>query len=729
MRKFILLLILFISLVSKLSAFEDGSPIDLYSLMDPGNDKEVVILCYHYDEEAVCFYKIDLETDKIHENITDMTLKYTNKSSIDGKSGRFAVNYDSLLYIYNYHSGEMLLKTVIDVINDTNCIYSLSYGGESLFVFNRATLKLTVIDTKTGSTSEELFLGEIPSSNPDAFILPEKEQVVIRRADSLEYWSVKDGMQSGSVHLSPKAFYVRFCDGGKHLSYFLKPDTFHLMDAANGDIIYKKKLQKSEIYRYFLSANMRYLLVDNCVYDIREDTFLFKTWPSLKWSSTSLNYVSSDLKIGIGCKSNYYNCFRGTSDPAPEQSYFIYDIADSSKISSIPPGFIEYPEKIVTNSDCSLASVWSRMDRSTLLVNVVDSSFVKYFQIEAFIHSFTPDSKYLTFTKSDTILFVNIETKKTDRELFTDMDTITGIIFDSTRNFMIAYNNDLIEVFNTGDYSLRNKTDLVSKGMNLGKIVISPKGEVNYFTKGKSAFHFDPSTGSSTARPVAGIPQAPDFNDLTNDGRYALFWNNADSVVSVYDIEEQKTIYGVRIDSFKYNFINNSVITGFLGSHKAIWVFYSEYYIDLKGLFGYNLETGMKINIVGQHGYFETPGITMHIDGKHYFSARCPYRYSLEAIPDELITAVPEETKNGSSAFAYPNPAEHIITISNEKLSENASVLLFDNFGRRIDNGKYNFLIDESKISLDVSRLAQGQYIIQILNGTKTIYTRVMVVR
>ncbi len=725
MRKFILLLILFISLVSKLSAFEDGSPIDLYSLMDPGNDKEVVILCYHYDEEAVCFYKIDLETDKIHENITDMTLKYTNKSSIDGKSGRFAVNYDSLLYIYNYHSGEMLLKTVIDVINDTNCIYSLSYGGESLFVFNRATLKLTVIDTKTGSTSEELFLGEIPSSNPDAFILPEKEQVVIRRADSLEYWSVKDGMQSGSIHLTPKALDVRFCDGGKHLTYLLKPDTFNLMDAANGSIIYKKKLQRSEIYRYFLTANMRYLEVDGYVYDIREDTLLFKTWPSLKWSSTSLNYVTSDLKRGIGHKSTYYSCSKYSSDPPPYQTYFIYDIEDSTKIASIPIGYIMYPERIISNSDCSLASVWSWMDGSTALINVVDSSFVKYFQIEAVVHSFTPDSKYLTFTKPDTILFVNIETKKTDRELFTDMDTITGIIFDSTRNFMIAYNNDLIEVYNTGDYSLRNKTDLVSKGMNLGKIVISRNGAMNYFATDKSAFSFDPSSGSSVAKPAAGIPQMPDFYDMTEDGNYALFRNSTDSVISVYGFNEQKIVYSIKIDSFKYS---SSVIIGFLGSHKAIWVFYGDIY-GTRGFFGYNLETGMKMDILGQRGFYFTPWISMHIDGKHYFRVSCPDYYSLEEIPDELITAVPEETTNGSTAFAYPNPAEHIITISNEKLSENASVLLFDNFGRRIDNWKYDFLIDDNKISLDVNRLAQGQYIIQILDGSKTIYTWVMVIR
>ena len=69
--------------------------------------------------------------------------------------------------------------------------------------------------------------------------------------------------------------------------------------------------------------------------------------------------------------------------------------------------------------------------------------------------------------------------------------------------------------------------------------------------------------------------------------------------------------------------------------------------------------------------------------------------------------------------FTYPNPASENVTILFENLETSAEYQLFDLFGRNLMNGK----ITEETTNLNISSLANGIYLLKVMEGNRTVGT------
>ncbi|MBR0077803.1 MAG: M4 family metallopeptidase [Bacteroidales bacterium] len=131
---------------------------------------------------------------------------------------------------------------------------------------------------------------------------------------------------------------------------------------------------------------------------------------------------------------------------------------------------------------------------------------------------------------------------------------------------------------------------------------------------------------------------------------------------------------------------------------------------------------------------FQRRGVNLcdYIGGKHTitFEAKCfagdLFIYTLDHVYLDNITLV-ESTgishylEIAPNIFTYPNPATDNVTIVFENL-ETASApeyQLFDLFGRNLLNGK----IMEESTSLNISSLANGIYLLKVMDGNQTIGT------
>ena len=85
------------------------------------------------------------------------------------------------------------------------------------------------------------------------------------------------------------------------------------------------------------------------------------------------------------------------------------------------------------------------------------------------------------------------------------------------------------------------------------------------------------------------------------------------------------------------------------------------------------------------------------------------------------------EEHDAKALKVYPNPANNFITVeSNLFLGEDSEIKLYDLVGNLVLNHKVdNSDFDPQRI--DVSGLSEGTYIVSVLNGTKSVYTRIVI--
>ena len=129
---------------------------------------------------------------------------------------------------------------------------------------------------------------------------------------------------------------------------------------------------------------------------------------------------------------------------------------------------------------------------------------------------------------------------------------------------------------------------------------------------------------------------------------------------------------------------------------------------------------------------FQRRGVNLcsFIGGKHTitFEAKCfagdLYTFTLDHVYLDNISLV---ENNGISHYSeiapdiavYPNPASDHVTILFENLETAAEYQLFDLFGRNLMNGK----IVEEETSINISSLANGIYLLKVVEGNKTVGT------
>ena len=129
---------------------------------------------------------------------------------------------------------------------------------------------------------------------------------------------------------------------------------------------------------------------------------------------------------------------------------------------------------------------------------------------------------------------------------------------------------------------------------------------------------------------------------------------------------------------------------------------------------------------------FQRRGVNLcnFIGGKHAitFEAKCfagdLFIYTLDHVYLDNIalvesTGISHYTEIAPNIHTFPNPASETVTILFENLETVAEYQLFDLFGRNLMNGK----ITEEETALNISSLANGIYLLKVIEGNKTVGT------
>ena len=74
----------------------------------------------------------------------------------------------------------------------------------------------------------------------------------------------------------------------------------------------------------------------------------------------------------------------------------------------------------------------------------------------------------------------------------------------------------------------------------------------------------------------------------------------------------------------------------------------------------------------------------------------------------------------------YPNPSNGSFTLQTN-LSGKLTIQLFDKLGQPVYKKEFNVSTNNNKIPLNVGRLAAGIYVVQIVNGDKTVSKKIMI--
>ena len=123
-------------------------------------------------------------------------------------------------------------------------------------------------------------------------------------------------------------------------------------------------------------------------------------------------------------------------------------------------------------------------------------------------------------------------------------------------------------------------------------------------------------------------------------------------------------------------------------------------------------------------------GLGNYVGGKHTltFEAKCfagdLFIYTLDHVYLDNISivqsnAIDTYSEIAPNIFTYPNPASENVTILFENLETSAEYQLFDLFGRNLMNGK----ITEETTNLNISSLANGIYLLKVMEGNRTVGT------
>ncbi|MGY8867575.1 MAG: T9SS type A sorting domain-containing protein, partial [Methylophagaceae bacterium] len=191
-------------------------------------------------------------------------------------------------------------------------------------------------------------------------------------------------------------------------------------------------------------------------------------------------------------------------------------------------------------------------------------------------------------------------------------------------------------------------------------------------------------------------------NSETDVSTYSVYVSDANGNGDwyPYTIEQPEVLFEMTLDydqeDSELSFDSNSNTTNFIWSYNGEQIMGAnnpELAVDSNGVYGLDLT--------------DEYGCTLYLE------------YEVKDIGIEEYDA--------KALTVYPNPANDFITVeSNLFLGADSEIKLYDLIGNLVLNHK----VDNSQFEpqrIDVSGLSEGTYIVSVLNGTKSVYTRIVI--
>ena len=101
----------------------------------------------------------------------------------------------------------------------------------------------------------------------------------------------------------------------------------------------------------------------------------------------------------------------------------------------------------------------------------------------------------------------------------------------------------------------------------------------------------------------------------------------------------------------------------------------------------------------------------------------------LEVAMDEVVLDVDDANFNSSDLQAYPIPAIDLVNINFNTESDNAQLVIYNLLGIELLNKEFSVVKGKNNLSLDLSTLPSGSYIINISTGTRIMNKSIQVIR
>ena len=206
------------------------------------------------------------------------------------------------------------------------------------------------------------------------------------------------------------------------------------------------------------------------------------------------------------------------------------------------------------------------------------------------------------------------------------------------------------------------------------------------------------------------------FSELPEDVSIGnpVFSKNSPYIIAFdYISNETYNILGANIETGDVKLIFNNVDLG-----------YPNYSKDDKKLIYDYYDNGYSLAIID----LNNDKISSVVNSAKYFVNGARWGVWFSNGVRDLTSAVTEVGKDMvSETFLYPNPVSNVLNIKTKDFKSDINISIFDILGNQEINKVIS--LDNSSISLDISKLKTGNYIVKITDGKKFYTDKIMVIK
>ena len=154
--------------------------------------------------------------------------------------------------------------------------------------------------------------------------------------------------------------------------------------------------------------------------------------------------------------------------------YFIYNRNSERRITSVPAGYVCYPEKIVIGKDNLLMSVYGKSQYPDENINTFNAlvndegGFVKYIYSDYIPRAFSDDLASLILTENGNVCKYDIEGDSVETIINTELGNISYLHF-SGYDKLIVCNNTKIKTYSYPEFQLISQADIKTENQKIMK--------------------------------------------------------------------------------------------------------------------------------------------------------------------------------------------------------------------------------------------------------------------
>lgn len=606
-----------------------------------------------------------------------------------------------------YEFGATTALRTISIDNDSP-FFGVSSDGMKIYSYDNKQDYVSIFDATNGERLDRFFVNSFADNYKLGFFNSDKDEFWLKNGTELYVWSIEQKTQVGNITIPDKSKNFKFVNYGNNLVYSVEGELV-LTKSSDGDKIYSKDFELSDIDSYDFSPNMNYVVVSDfstfIVYDLIEH--------EIKVDSRNPNVVDQNLPFYLYANNDFSKvvaredvnlyCSRSLESPITDYTYYIYNAENHNKIVSAPFGHIPRPENAIVSKDSKLLLLSGENLYGHITNALVDSeeNFIKYINVGGYPVTFLEDNNRIAFMEGGKFKVYNIETEQYEREFETGVLDYSEVYYFANGDGRLVITNDVeIIVYDYTTFNILYTFNYSQLGIEPTDISFDNNSTINVYSL-KRIHKFNAYTGESSDTPITNMDPTNKLVDVSISGRYLLFKKESNEFM-VYDSEMKNELYSKDLSGIGHDI--KTLSAGFYGNHEIMWIRFENNPIDRDPVVViYDFVADKTEEMFGD----QEPIISN--DGSLYYSHYCPTKYEIGTIRDPQTSV---ETTTAITGSVYPNPASDFIKLDLNASSLNSSVEIYDAYGKQVMSVIY------TGEDIDISILTAGVYFVK--TGART---------